>query len=208
MAADLSGAFLVETNFTKTDLEDANLSAANFTRTKFVSEDLTNIHFSENFSVQFDYSDTIISSHRDRLLNWSLLRRLGQLPLFGVSWIALGVALTTINTIGVLNRGSIVQNLIHTPIPYPQRMTLVLIATLLLVLGTTFYRLACPSDVQEFSETQWVRQHNQPRLLYLREMWRRRWAQWPTLIFSVLGAVLALLLLGERLVLAAKYLLG
>lgn len=40
-----------------------------------------------------------------------------------------------------------------------------------------------------------------------RGMWRRRFWQWPTLICSVLGALLALFLIGERLVMAIGYML-
>ena len=83
----------------------------------------------------------------------------------------------------------------------------VLISCLLLVLGSTLYRICCPSRVQHFSETAWVEEHGKPRLQYYAESLRRRFWQWPTLLFTVSGGLLALLLVGERLVLAFGYII-
>ena len=91
------------------------------------------------------------------------------------------------------------------PIPIPRRMVLVLVDTLLLVIGTTFYRLCCPDRVQEFTQAAWVEKYRQPRLRYLAVSWSRRWLQWPTLVFSVVGAALAAYLIVERLYSAFVY---
>ena len=51
-------------------------------------------------------------------------------------------------------------------IPFPHRMMLILLSCLLLVLGSTLYRINCPSLVQYFSETAWVEEHGKARLQY------------------------------------------
>ena len=107
-----------------------------------------------------------------------------------------------------LDAGLVKFGWVTVPIPMPLRMELILLDSILLVLGTTLYKLFCPDTIQEFSEVQWVSQHHQPRLIYFREMWRKWWLVWPTGIFSISGALLALYLIGERILMAAKYLLN
>ena len=92
-------------------------------------------------------------------------------------------------------------------LPIPARMGQVLLASLCAVVGTTFYRLACPQRVQEFSETQWVEEHGRARLEYYAESFSRKWAQWPTLLFTGIGGLLGLWLVGERLGRALQYVL-
>ena len=86
-------------------------------------------------------------------------------------------------------------------------MTEIFVTSLCLVVGTTLYRLACPHRVQEFSETEWVEQHGRARLQYFAESFRRKWAQWPTLVFTVVGGALGGWLVVERLWRALLYVL-
>jgi hypothetical protein len=84
-------------------------------------------------------------------------------------------------------------------------MKLIMFDCLLLVIATTFFRVACPDTVQEYSETCWVAELRRPRLLYIREKLRRRWPQIPAIIGFIIGGPLALYLIGERLWLALCY---
>lgn len=54
--------------------------------------------------------------------------------------------------------------------------------------------------------TQWVEQHGRARLQYLAESWRRRWLQWPTLVSTGLGGLMAVVLVMERVGKALSYL--
>ena len=148
-------------------------------------------------------------SPRDHWLNWSRLRGIGSFPLFGVSWTTFGFSLLYINTIGFLNRTKFVQAFSY-PLPIPDRVSLLLIPALLIVLGSTMHKIACPSRTQDFSETQWVEEHKNPRLGYIADSlsrgWRR-WMQWPTAAFTILGGVLAGYLVFESLFYAISTLL-
>ena len=60
---------------------------------------------------------------------------------------------------------------------------------------------------EEFSETQWVEEHGRARLQYYAESFRRKWAQWPALVFTVAGGLLGGWLVGERFWRALAYVL-
>lgn len=212
--ANLSGAFLITANLEGANLKGADLKEANLNKATFKNTlinhktNLQHILFSPEHEALHDGSDTLILPRRDRWLNWDRLRAIGHFPLFGVSWGALAASLLVINTIGLLNQTQYLSpDLVTYPIPIPHRMTGILISCLLLVLGSTLYRLLCPSRVQEFSETVWVEEHSRPRLQYLAESLRRPFSQWWVLLFTVTGGLLALFLVGERLVLAFRYIM-
>ena len=94
------------------------------------------------------------------------------------SWVSLGVSLTVINLIGFVNEDPNLSAWIPFDVPYPLRSVLVLISSILLVLGSTVFRLGCPTRIQEFSESQWVEAHRNPRPLYLSESLNRLWLVW------------------------------
>jgi uncharacterized protein YjbI with pentapeptide repeats len=217
--AYLAGASLVDVNLLGTDLTGANLAGADLSGADLVSVSLTeaffsgarirhtslrNIQFNTGHPSLNDGSDTVVFHWRDKYLNWAWLRAIGRFPLFGVSWAALAASLVTINTIGFLNHHQWLQ-WIKYPIPIPERMMLILFDCLLLVAGTTLYKLACPARIQEFTETRWVEELKHARLHYIAEKLRRPWLQWPTLLLNTVGAGLALFLIGERIWWAFRY---
>lgn len=207
--ADLRGCSLVRADLSRANLANAWLLSANLThctlyRVYLSNTKLRGVIVDADHPVMRDGSETIEFSFRDNMINWSRLRSLGRLPIFGVSWSALAVTLFVVNIIGALNDSQLVATF-NYPIPIPDRIVLVLLDTLLLAVGSTCYRIACPLRVQEFSETAWVEQHRNPRLLYLAESLRRRKLQWLTLFLTAGGGLLALYLLGERILVALRY---
>jgi len=188
-------------------LRYVKLTHARFAGARFSRARLTSIHFDEKHSELYDGSDSLRVRWSDRVLNWEVLQLAGRLPLLGVSWSALLLSLTGINTIGMLNQSRLLEQ-VNYPIPVPLRMTLILINCLILVAGSTLLRLACPRSVLQFSESEWVEQNRQPRLLYLREKWSRRKMQVLAAILLVSGGGLASWLIGERLILAMRYISG
>ena len=149
-----------------------------------------------------EWDQTIQIPKRDRWLNWGRLRSIGEFPLFGVSWTAFISSVLTVTAIGFVNEHRSVE-VLQYPIPIPARMTLLIVSSLLLVVGSTLYRVMCPKRVQHFSETAWVEEHQYSRLHYLGESLKRR-GQWLTATTTVLGGVLALYLTIDRLWAAVK----
>jgi len=214
MTASLRGASLRETRLDNARIGGVDLSGADIQGVRYTSEHRALDDGSEQLSIR----------RRDRWLNWSRLRQIGALPLFGLSYGALVVSLVVVSWVGYVNdalpewAGWLINMARDTGIagedttyskpphvPIPSRMGLALVSSFLLALGTTVYKLGCPARVQEFSETQWVEQHGRARLLYLAESWRRRWLQWPTAILTGLGGLLAVGVILERMGRALAY---
>ena len=207
--ADLGGANLEGASLTGAYLEGTNLSGARVRNTVWTQTCISNttklspLYFSpDHFSLN-DGSESIVLENRDRKLNWGTIRRLGSLPLFGVSYAALSVALLTITGIGFLNETRVVDWLEY-PVPLPNRVLWLLLSSAALAFGSTLYRWNCPDRVQTFSETEWVEAHGRPRLLFIGEKIKRPW-QWSTSVLLWLGAVTGGALLLERVIVALIY---
>lgn len=200
--AHLNGARLSWTRLEGVDLRRADLTNADFHEAVMDRTQLDQVVFGPDHQSMHDGSEAIIFPRRDRTLNWGGIRRVGTLPLFEISYVALAASLLAITTVGYVNEARLFD--VDYPVPLPARMMWLLLSSLLLVIGTTMYRLACPPRVQEFSETQWVEQHGRPRLQYLAESLKRRW-QIPTAVFTGIGGVLGVALLLERIWVAFRY---
>ena len=193
--ADLRGCVISLAQFGVTSLKEVRLNGKTV---------LDRVRITPNDNLVEEMA-TLSIPRRDRYLNWSWLRAIGRFPLFGVSWGALIASLVAVNTIGLLNETQLLgRDLVQYPIPIPHRMTLIIVSSLLLVIGSTFYRIFCPQRVQHFSETEWIEEHGKLRLLYLVESLRRR-GQFLTTVATLVGGVLAFLLVVERLAIAFRY---
>lgn len=148
----------------------------------------------------------------DRFASWERLRTFGRLPLFGTS-------LTALVAIPVVFYGLAIYNdqlgrlrhwasqdgidrqladmlLTIQPLPLPALSFWLLLATLLLGIGSTLFALACPPRVREFSLERWTDELRQSALRYLPLSWSGRWARAiaaPCYVIGGLGTVLILL---------------
>lgn len=205
--ASLPNADLRDVNLQGADLRGARLNGADLTgavfhRVRLDRTKLEALRFDPSHLSLHDGSNYIQVPTRDRMLNWGALRAVGTVPLFEVSYLGLALVLIVTNGIAYLNQTEVI-TAIDYPIPIPRRMTWFLIATLLLVVGTTLHRVLCPPRVRQFSETEWVESLGRPRLQYLSESFRRR-GQISTLVLTAAGGILGLVLVGERLVIAFR----
>ena len=95
MRPNLEGAFLFRAQLAGADLSEACLQGADLSRVDLTSASLagimlrdTNLHligFGPEHKPVHDGSDSVRLVSRDRFLNWGVLRRVGNLPLFEVS---------------------------------------------------------------------------------------------------------------------------
>ena len=121
----------------------------------------------------------------------------------GCSWRVIG----TDQFHRVLNANPDARQWLTFEIPFPLRSQLIVISSLLLVAGSTLYRVGCPARVQEFSETEWVEAHGHPRLLYISDSLSRSWLVWPTTILTGTGGLLAVGLMVDFLLTAMGHIL-
>jgi hypothetical protein len=208
--ADWEGATLVGAVFDGADLSYANLSRSILTDARFFNATFYRTlvdwawfdpahHMPLN-----DGTDRIEVPWHDRFLNWGLLRLIGRLPFFGVSYAALLISITVINTTHFLNEHRFIEQ-VGYPLPLSERWVWLMVGSLLVAIGATTHRVRCPQRLQEFSEWEWVAQHGQPRLFYLADKYSRRAAQALTLLFTLVGGLISLGLLLERLLPALRY---
>jgi uncharacterized protein YjbI with pentapeptide repeats len=190
-AADLSGASLREANLTNAYIHEAVVKRC----------DLRGITYDLNHEALRDGSEGIVRSWTNRMLNWELVHKFTVFPLFGISLGALLLSVVAVNAIGVINRTELLTGLVY-PIPMPHRIELLLFGSVLLLVGATILKLACPSTVQACTESQWVEQHGRPRLIYLRAKWSRGWLQVLILILTGAGVLAGAFVIAEQVLLA------
>ena len=108
--ADLSKADLREAKLGQANLRGAILFAALLGKSE-VSEvridrstSLRNLRFGDAHDEMNDGADTLRLGRFDRIVNWSNLRFLSEVPLFGVSYVALGLLFAAVHGVDVANR--------------------------------------------------------------------------------------------------------
>lgn len=231
--ANLTGSNLHHANLTGTNLTQAILHRADLSGTQLALADVTN---SSWYRAKLDSTTKLkgirsTASHRSiddgtddlhltlhlRYLQWSFIRNIGQLPLFGVSWIGLATSLLILNNLGWWNNNFARQILLLASglgpisekltfeISIPGRLVLTVLDALLLVIGSTLYKFACPQRIQTFTEVEWVEQHRNLRLLYLSDSFSRPSLRGVTLFFLLVGGLLTLYLLIASIVSATQY---
>jgi len=72
-------------------------------------------------------------------------------------------------------------------VPLPTHMGFTLVALLILAAAATFYKLFCPVEIQESSETRWVCELRQPTITYRSLTYSRIVRRWVTAICYVVG---------------------
>lgn len=188
-SADLTLASLVDANLVGAALDDARMELAQCHRARMTRcsvvgaiamesvAGLDDARFDRDHEPMEDGSQYLNVNRRNSVMNWAQLRVIGSFPLFSVSWSALLASVLLLNTLGWLNETKFIDDWIVYPVPIPRRMGWLIASSVLLVAGSTSYRIACPRRVQEFSEEQFVEELRQPRLLYLGASWNRKAAQ-------------------------------
>lgn len=113
-AIDLQEANLLRANLQEADLGEANLQGAdlggvdmtntNLERANLAGAVLRHVVYRPEHNSLDDRSELALLDRRDRWLNWSGLRSIGQVPLFGVSYVSLILSLAVVNGTDFLNR--------------------------------------------------------------------------------------------------------
>lgn len=159
--------------------------------------------------------------------NWEFLRAIGQLRLFGVSYLAV-IAITSYTLLARWHNTRVVSSA-HTAadrarqtgeddmwatllgslphLPTPAHLGIQLAATASLAIAATIYALRCPNEVREATEVGWTRRMGQPLWEYRSAKWSRAWARYLCLVFFLAGGSYTLWYLFTRSWSAVVYLL-
>ena len=203
---------LYGTNFAKGDLRSAKFVRCNLSDAKFDNASISwktrlvgNNFKGRDHIALTDGTVTIRATGFLRYCNWRLLRFLGTLPVFGISWISLAFSLAMVTSIGLVNELEFVK-VFEYPIPIPNQAANIIICSLCLAIGSTIYRLCCPIRIQEFSLHKWVEESNHPGILYWEAYLSKRLSLVFSWLFTLIGGGIALWILGERLFKAIGFL--
>lgn len=159
--------------------------------------------------------------------NWEFLRAIGQLRLFGVSYLAV-IAITSYTLLARWHNTRVVSSahkaaararqtgeddmwatllgsLPH--LPTPAHLGYQLAATALLAIAATIYAWRCPNEVREATEVGWTRRMGQPLWEYRSAKWSRALARYLCLLCFLAGGSYTLYYLLARSWSAVVYLL-
>ncbi len=226
--ANLTGANLSCASLILTDLCGAKLSRANLQAADVYSTCLRGTHglFGDATAINQDQivnvENTIFHQHLD-YIKWSLLRTIGQLRLFGVSYLTVILLTLYITFVHWYNDGlfGLAQWAEQTmadggpswiewltklpPLPIPVSLGFQLAAIIALAIASTIFKLRCPSIVQEQSEVGWERVTKNPLLEYRSADWCRLKWRYTCAFFFVLGSLYTLYFIGLRIISAFAY---
>lgn len=132
------------------------------------------------------------------IFNWSKIRNIGSLKLFGVSYFAIiAVILWTSGTrwyneqIVAMQLNETIQDFSYVDnlntIQIPTETKIMFIALFLLAIGTSIYKFTCPKEIQENTETHWDLTLKKQLMEYLSLSYCKIGWRWPCGICYILG---------------------
>ena len=234
--ADFSKTVLKDTVFSSCRIDDAKFHEASIVRTSFAdtqgisrTHGLESTHISDPTVDAKDF-DKILLPWTERWCDWEVLRTMGRLPLFGLSYSVLILIPFTMYLLAVWNDlievvrrwaakaletqvGQI--DVIHRlaevildhlrPQPIPSQSLLLLSSTLLLAIASTIYTLSCPSRIKEFTKDVWCDQLGRSLVHYWPFAWRYRTLRLVCGSCYVLGGLGALYVIIVKVIKAGLY---
>jgi len=217
---NFEGIQILASNSEKSSFNECNIKNTKFGRSNFASVIWTKCLINRNTDFEFsDLSGSLITKDtsettrygnllRKYYFNWRFIRAIGNFPILGFSWIVFLSSLFLINTIGAINEldPPLLDGMEDLPIPYDALW--ILSSSLLLALGSTIYSICCPGEVKSFSETQWVYEHNHPRMEYLVSALQKPIWQAISVLSLTAGTLMGLILVGGRILNAFQYVMG
>ena len=221
--AKLKGAFLTNARLWGTRLESADISPADFNgaivcNAKFAKADCSHANFIKTIGLCGPYcgsfddiqkSETAVYTYSwDRPCSWEVIRKVGQIPLFGISYfsifaIVIWTSITrwlnavisslkdlTIAWVEALPTSvpGLVDMIAGIPnVPIYGKVKWTLAAIICIAVATTLYKFRCPPQIQEFTEARWAFELRRPLIEYRAWKYSRLTSRWLTAIFYVIG---------------------
>ncbi len=198
---DFRGARIKDSNFFRASLERADLRDADFTGCTFTlskwenatinaGTKVENTEWGRDHDANSDGQRNIkIQGMLNGNMNWERLRMISRFPLFTGAYIILGVGVVISLIIAWLNSATFVPPLDIT-IPYPSRMTILLVGSAALTVGTSVYQYYCPAIVKEYSSFKWTEELRRPIVQYLCAKLNNPFFIWVSAFFTYVGVFL------------------
>ncbi len=187
--ADFREANLTDTNFRGARLETANLFGASIDHADFTGASGL---FGRHAGILDDIKGARSARFGDKFdhFTWEFLRKVGRIPLFGVSNLAIIAILLMVagarwynsqvevwrTDPRIAGQDQLLQNLHDIHLPWHIGVTL--FAIVLLAVASGIYKYRCPEEIDHYSSTQWEVEHGRPLITYFslshsQKVWRR-----------------------------------
>lgn len=166
-------------------------------------------------------------SYKWDILSWAIIRKIGSIPLFGVSYLAIIAICAWASTANWYNTQiqklkennqleipieSNVEILYRIPwlehikeLPVSQEMGTLLLMIMILSSGATIYRLFCPDIIQEHTENWWSRTLHYEVMTYRVHSYRRLILRWICGLCYIAGGGYVAWHIAKQIVFALKY---
>lgn len=200
--ANLTGAVCQRAVFQHARLDHAVISGADFYEADLSEAHMTRIQGAEKaknlattqLSPDVLYFETCQRKWAERCLSWEVIRTIGNLRLFAVSYSLLAFLLTAFYVVGLYNEKVIIARQwagqvvgsgdratrllaerIHArlePFLFSWDTVLLFAATMILVVASIKYTFGCPAEIKDFTRPQWCYQLNRSLVHYWALAWR------------------------------------
>lgn len=216
--ASLAGSICRRAGFNSARLDRAHVDGADFFEANLSEAHMTSIEGAEKaknlettrLSPDVLYFETCQRKWPEQWLSWEVIRTIGNLRLFAVSYSLLAFLLTAFYAIGLYNEKVIIarqwaakivgsedratrllaERILARLEPFLFSWDTVLLfgATMVLVVGSITYTFGCPGEIKDFTRPQWCYQLNRSLVHYWALAWRGRgWRIACGLLYAVGG---------------------
>jgi len=230
--ADLTGTNCAQAEFDRAQLKRATVAGADFREARLCDADLTRLRGAgqakhldtTQVSPDARYFDTCRREWTERWLSWEVIRTIGNLKLFAVSYSLLAFLLTMFYVVGLYNEKVMVarqwaegvqtssdkpaallaEEILRGVDPFLFSWDTVLLfgSTIILVMASIIYTFGCPAEIKDFTEPQWRYQLGRSLVHYWSLAWRgRRWRLFCGILYLV-GGIGFVPIIGYKLLLA------
>lgn len=215
----LAGARLREANLSGASLFAAKLDTADCFKTIFESAAGIGAEISKglpNASMKsISHEEDVLIGSRRPYLQWQAIRKVGELPLFGVSYFGIAAIAVWTSIVHLFNQWvdkfqekeiighQWLQQVPHVTVSH--QTVWALLGLVITAVGATIYKLACPPEIQEYTETRWATELNRSRLQYRAMGTRAPIRRFIAFTCYLVGCPILLALLGYRIFWATVY---
>ncbi len=233
--ADLGNTKLERAQIDRATFAEANLSAADLTHVRGASRavHLDTVLLDEDNPVK--YFETCERTWSDRYLSWEIIRTLGNIKLFAVSYPLLAFLMAAFYLGGLYNEkveiarawaDSVIESAndgdesevpapaavllaeqvkCSEPFLFPWTTVVLFASTIVLVVASSIYTVFCPAEVKEFSRLHWMHQLNRSLVPYWALAWKHRRLRWVCGVSYALGGSAFVLVVSCKLLRALYY---
>lgn len=230
--ADLRDANLGRASLESARLQRARIDGADFFEANLTAANMGHVLGAPNakhldtvrITSPVRYLDSCQRRWPEKYGSWEVIRTIGNLRLFAVSYSLLAFLLTTFYVVALYNekimiarqwaqraRGSgnkatqlLAEEILGRLNPFLFSLDTVLLfgSTIVLVVASIIYTFGCPAEIKDFTRPQWCYQLNRSLVHYWSLAWKRRGWRMACGLFYLIGGAGFVPIIGYKLILA------